>query len=315
MPASRAPGPLRKGKGPRKGPKFSHSRLRDEEDDAEQQNDIEPEEEEVHITSESESEDEQSKVRPYNVLLEAFNVKIDQNEHRRKRRKVKHSSLAEVTVDEVQESDFSESADEDPRSESEMEDLAETEAVEEPEEIDSDDDSPNADYFTQHFGDSETRDLETTIDHIKKKEWQQQKIITRSTAKCVASVPQDSTLENPTVQENLVPWATSRLKSRLAKNSKALSSLDDTEKTLLPHLFSYHDILFTARTPRNGPKLSSLVALHALNHVLKTRSRVIKHNAILSAQKQEDGSAYRDQGFTRPKVLYSYPLAILAPKL
>jgi U3 small nucleolar RNA-associated protein 25 len=307
MPASRAPGSFKKGKRPRKGPKFSQSRLRDEEDEVEEQDQAESEEEDVHVTSESESEDESAKVRPYNVLLEAFNVKIDQNEHRRKRRKVKHPSQAEITFDEEDGDDLSESTGDEIESESDMNDLEEVDVAEEPEEVDSDDEKPNGDYFTQHFEDSEIRDLESPIGHINKKEWQQQKLNSRSTGKCVASVPQDSTLERPTVQDNLVAWASSQLKSRLKDKSKALESLDNTGKTLLPYLFSYHDLLFSGRTPQSGAKFGQLIALHALNHVLKTRSRIIKHNAVLSSQKQEDGSAYRDQGFTRPKVLYILP--------
>lgn len=49
-----------------------------------------------------------------------------------------------------------------------------------------------------------------------------------------------------------------------------------------------------------------MYCLHAVNHALKTRSRIINHNAKM-ANKSEVPESYRDQGFVRPKVL------ILAP--
>src|SRR5690606_28698961 len=50
--------------------------------------------------------------------------------------------------------------------------------------------------------------------------------------------------------------------------------------------------------------LRHLTCLHALNHIFKTRDRVIKNNAKLSAQSGDQDAEYRDQGFTRPKILF-----------
>eukprot|EP00058_Branchiostoma_floridae_P004601 XP_002590089.1 hypothetical protein BRAFLDRAFT_123456 [Branchiostoma floridae] len=70
-----------------------------------------------------------------------------------------------------------------------------------------------------------------------------------------------------------------------------------------------NDLYYSERTHQNGEELRKLYCLHALNHVLKTRSVVTRHNTKLKlgAEVDPDSDEYQDQGLTRPKVLLVVP--------
>ena len=72
-------------------------------------------------------------------------------------------------------------------------------------------------------------------------------------------------------------------------------------------IFSYRDLFFYDRTPQKAEKLRKLACLHAINHVLKTRDKIIKNNSRLARGNICDDLEFRDQGFTRPKVLMLLP--------
>lgn len=83
--------------------------------------------------------------------------------------------------------------------------------------------------------------------------------------------------------------------------------MDPLISTLALTLSSYQDLLFGERSPENAKDLRRVTCLHALNHIFKTRDRVIKNNARLSKEQGEEELELRDQGFTRPKVLMLLP--------
>lgn len=98
------------------------------------------------------------------------------------------------------------------------------------------------------------------------------------------------------------------LKSRLHDAARRLwSRLSSDEKLFASSLLSYQDGLFGARTINNSPQLQELMSVHCLNHVLKTRDKVLKNNSRLAADSGDGSLEIRDQGFTRPKVLILLP--------
>jgi U3 small nucleolar RNA-associated protein 25 len=89
-------------------------------------------------------------------------------------------------------------------------------------------------------------------------------------------------------------------------------SLSQLQSELLSVLSSYRDLYYPERTHENGEQLRLVYVLHALNHVLKTRTKILNNNAKISAAKSggkdnSDGVEYRDQGLTRTKVLIVVP--------
>ncbi|CAN7994834.1 unnamed protein product [Ixodes hexagonus] len=84
----------------------------------------------------------------------------------------------------------------------------------------------------------------------------------------------------------------------------ATRNMSPISQEVLAVLGSYRDLLFPARTLNNGEEVRMAYCLHALNHVLKRRSRVVHHNARLH---KGAASELRDQGLARPQVLLVLP--------
>ena len=98
------------------------------------------------------------------------------------------------------------------------------------------------------------------------------------------------------------------LKQRLVTGALNLPPrLSAMEKDLAGAIFNYYDVIAGSRTVGNALNLRDLCALHSLNHVFKTRDRVLKNNAKLSQTETPEALDVRDQGFTRPKVLILLP--------
>ena len=99
------------------------------------------------------------------------------------------------------------------------------------------------------------------------------------------------------------------------------------QSTLYPSLSSYADLHISAETRENRNDIGDLLALHVLNHVLTSRGRVQKHNRRMKELREREEAAeeagedktghnmvdeadeerWRDQGYTRPKVLVLLP--------
>jgi U3 small nucleolar RNA-associated protein 25 len=92
------------------------------------------------------------------------------------------------------------------------------------------------------------------------------------------------------------------LKERLKEPFRLLNKkeMSEDQKEIWNHMSQYHDILMTF--PHK--ELRNLYTLHAMNHVYKTRDRILKNKEKL---KKDAEVEVRDQGFTRPKVLILVP--------
>lgn len=199
----------------------------------------------------------------------------------------------------------------------EVEDQQEEEEAEE--ENTSLDNEANNPFFDTHFGSPDDEYLTRRLKRIAENEWATKKLEAgpakaanpwkaqksghSDTGRGVLQVPStdDKALERPKFKST----RNIGLKSKLVENAqKEIGDFNDLEQTIAPSLFSYQDILFGARTVQNAGRLRDLTCLHALNHILMTRDRVLKNNAKLAASKGDEDVEYRDQGFTRPKILF-----------
>lgn len=70
---------------------------------------------------------------------------------------------------------------------------------------------------------------------------------------------------------------------------------------------SYRDVFFSERTFNNDKSLREMYMLHVMNHLLKARSYILRHNDLLQKGKVDDEDVCRDQGYTRPKALILLP--------
>ncbi|KAL7519036.1 hypothetical protein ACHAWX_003832 [Stephanocyclus meneghinianus] len=101
--------------------------------------------------------------------------------------------------------------------------------------------------------------------------------------------------------------------------SKVFTSL---QLVLYPAIARYADVLVTTETRQNRDEINNLLAMHVLEHVLTSKTRVQRHtrrikelSSSLDAENpsnnnhdvEEDEDKWRDQGYTSPKVLILFP--------
>ena len=88
-------------------------------------------------------------------------------------------------------------------------------------------------------------------------------------------------------------------------NKQTTHELNEFQYELLSIITEYKDLLFTERNFENAENIRLVYSIHALNHILKTRTRILNHNYKISRHIGDE--EYRDQGLTRPKVLILVP--------
>lgn len=231
-------------------------------------------------------------VKPYNALLQSLST--DSGEPARKKRKVEKtegSLKAEIPENEL-------------------------DRVEEPEEVEefgvddgeeADDLEDDYDPFLRHFAQEDSTELLLRIQDVRNDHWATKSLDTDLGGGCLMKVPQVSSSAHAHGLSIVSNMDDLQLKQKLqVPAKKALPSLDRLTGRLASSIFDYRDVVFPQRTLRNAETLRKLTCLHVLNHLFKTRDRIIKNNARLAKEDTED-IELRDQGFTRPKVLIILP--------
>jgi U3 small nucleolar RNA-associated protein 25 len=194
---------------------------------------------------------------------------------------------------------------EDPDHVDEPEDLDQEPA---PEDLfDEDDDEDPTDPFEAHFANPDMKVVTPRLKAIKQEDWQIRRI-NSAPWRLFFNAPYTPDAGDVPLPKAITGPKDLRLKKKLAENiSEKWTEFNDTEKLLAPLVFNHYDTLFCERTISNSSALRRMACLHALNHVFKTRDRVIKNNARLSHYEGSEELELRDQGYTRPKVLVLLP--------
>nr|SVE83643.1 EOG090X05RM [Daphnia pulex] len=126
-----------------------------------------------------------------------------------------------------------------------------------------------------------------------------------------------------------IPLSEYGVKLQLCSNldTRPLSDNKQTAEELLSplqhELFTlaneYRDVYYPEMNHLNNDEIRTVYCLHTLNHVMKSRDKVLLHNAKLKKAKENgvatDEIEYRDQGLVRPRVLIIAPLRNSAVKI
>ncbi|KAJ6440421.1 digestive-organ expansion factor [Purpureocillium lavendulum] len=285
--------------------RFDGDRLADKDESEDSQSEESEEEEQPEDLDEiasDEDEDEKPAARPYMALLQSFN---DSSAPTAKRRKLEHAEPSKEAVD----AESDQEADEDAKDVDQVDEEEEDPAFGIDEQLDDDSDSEgeeeSTDPFDVHFAHADEMASAKAIKAVKDELWTTKRAMIQSLRATLMSPGSESTLSTPQPASGLDDFL---LKNKLKESAaKKLAKLDEAQKALMPLLFDYKDILHCGRTATNAEGIRKAVCLHALNHVFKTRDRVIKNNYKLAKDSENAELELRDQGFTRPKVLFLLP--------
>ncbi|BFZ61720.1 rRNA-binding ribosome biosynthesis protein utp25 [Saitoella coloradoensis] len=186
-----------------------------------------------------------------------------------------------------------------------LEDGDNEETLEEPMEVDEEDAS---DPFEQHFASSQSDVLDQLHKAVTGNKWTTTQAENAVIGKMTVLRPENVEQLSGTPPTSVTSLNALRLKQRVLNAfTSTNSSLTPLQSALAAPIFNYLDLLHTGRTHKNAEEIRTLYTLHALNHLYKTRDRVLKNNARLAHAAEDDDLELRDQGFTRPKVLFVLP--------
>ncbi|KAL4868147.1 hypothetical protein BDV12DRAFT_170144 [Aspergillus spectabilis] len=257
------------------------------------------------VSSDSDEDDQQSG-QPYNELLQLLQTKADTKGPARKKRKTSHRDGDESTdaqIGAVVTADGEESADDLEQQEPDDGDMGE-EGVDIQEE--SEDEENENDPFESHFSSPNESELSRNIKAASENQWKNTKKELPGGLRLVRAIP-DSGQNDVPLLPPIKSLSSVKIKRKLKISVlERVQGLSGNAQHVSPYIFDYQDVLYGARTASESDDMRDLLAVHATNHLLKTRDRVLKNNTR-AAKEQDADLELRDQGFTRPKVLYLLP--------
>ena len=263
--------------------------------------------------SSSSDDDEPRHSNSYNSLLANFQQSAAE-EPRRKKRKLSERAQANGDTSQnhhhepVVEAD---NVNDDPDEEAAEEEAEAVEAAEDEQDDDvadgvvdgdfmDDDEEDSGDPFETHFDHPDETEVASRLKKIKAGSLETKQIKSDVIGKLVEA---GSVVESAGAASKFSSIKSAKLKKRLIDPALALlPKLTPLQKELAPGILEYKDLLFSGRTSENAEDLRRLACVHALNHLYKTRDRIIKNTSKLARDDTAD-LELRDQGFTRPKVL------------
>lgn len=121
----------------------------------------------------------------------------------------------------------------------------------------------------------------------------------------------DFDLEKVAIKSQLRPKVEAANKGNVQDNEAIFTNL---QCEMFSIMNNYQDLFYSQRNHSNGEEIRFMYTLHAVNHILKTRTKILNHNVKLKAMGLTDSKSvavipehYRDQGLFRPKVLIVVP--------
>ena len=168
---------------------------------------------------------------------------------------------------------------------------------------DNEDASISLDPYNWHFV-SGSPNIVSRLAAVKSDSWISVEPFDESNLCMRVAVPKTSNAESSFRGARTLPsdlWLKHRL---FQKYEETKPPLDPFQLKLLKYLLTYHDISYGRRSTSSSYSLRYISCLHALNHVFKTRDRLLKSSEKLARVKNGQDLELRDQGFTRPKVLF-----------
>jgi len=126
------------------------------------------------------------------------------------------------------------------------------------------------------------------------------------TLKCRCTISSNALTPSPTRLLNGSYGIREKLLKQWGKNTK----LSELQRLMLPAMMNFKDVVFLNRSDEKDARdVRRLYALHCLNHIMRSRMKVRKHDAELkeNRNKKERKDSHRDQGFCRPRILVLLP--------